>query len=269
MNHHWRSNKLLLILALGALALVFAACAVKQPVSLGPPTAPPPQPYEGPVTIEALRNAIAFRGAGSMVAEVKVKVSATGRRGGRFKGLIAYEYPGKLRLRLFGPMGGTVLDALHTVGGLLQLYPSGRGNLYEGLTPAALLMGDVQYTMAEVEGSYMLYARVPGEDGPELVASYAFDRKSLLNTEMVLYNGSKRFLSVGYGNFSNRTPHRAMVRLESGYRLDVELIEPALGDELEQALFRPLSANGMRVLPLNMLMNKNGLINESGTETPY
>ncbi len=231
------------------LSLALVSCAKR------PALKPPEQavaPYEGPVTIEALKNSSVFRKIKALKSEVRVRVYRDGRKVGSFRGVLLYEQPSSVRMRLFNAFGSTAVDLLHS-DGLLQLYMPGKRHLYEGRTP---LPKKLSHTLGDDGKSYVLFAHSPDGGGPGPVATYTYDRRTLLNTGIRVYRDGESFLDIRFDNFSGTIPYTATMSLLNGYSMRMELKRPSLDPVVSSEFFEPFGHEGKKVFPLRLILRE-------------
>lgn len=210
-------------------------------------------PYEGPVTVEVLRDAMALKGISGLKSEARVSVKR-GRKGlGTYKGSLAFENPDLLRVRVYGTLATTGLEAVHALG-LLQIYLPQEGVLYEGESPA--VGDDLTYSIRDKGGDYVLFVHRPYNGAPRLRASYIFDRKTLLNKEINFYDEGERYMRIRFARYFNGLPMSSRVDLYGGYSADIELIDPEPVADLPDVLFEPIPHGEVRILPLKRIVKQ-------------
>jgi hypothetical protein len=238
---------------LGIITILLVSCAPKW--GFRPETG---VPYEGPVTVDALRKSIVFNDLRAVRSEVKAKVLKQGISGGRdkkigkFKGVFLYLYPEHMRLRAYDPFGAPVMDMV-SASGLTQVYFPGNGVLYEGSAPALGVPDDALYEMKTYEDRYILIAHELGLDRRE----YYFDPVTLRNTGMAVYMDGKRFLVADFAAFSGPAPMRIRLSFANGFIVEMELKKPAINGEVPLRFFDPIEHRDRTVLPLERLMRSS------------
>jgi hypothetical protein len=210
------------------------------------------EPYDGPVTIEVLKDSHVFKKFRTLRSEVKVKAMRGRKRLGRYQGALVYERPGSVRLRVYGPMGATGVDAVHS-GGVLQILLPQRNYLYEGAAPLPE-PEKLLYSMEDDGKRYTLYAFKPGDGDARLHAAYTFDRRTLLNTGITLYREGEGFLRMQFAGFAGNVPHLAMLDLFNGYSMEIELLEPETDSDISPEFFEHFEHEGLKVLPLKRIL---------------
>lgn len=239
--------------AMSALRSIIAVCACIALFSC----APKPRvvlsleevaPYGGPITVDVLKEHIAFREVRTLRSEVRVRAESGRRRLGNYRGALLYSRPGSVRLKLYSAFGAVGLDAVHS-GGTLQIYFPQEKVLYAGESPVT---GDgFDYGIRDDGEEYVLLAF--GPDG--LRASYVFDRSTLLNKEIDYYGEGESLLKMRFARYSNGIPLLAEIGLSNGYSVEAELIEPERDVEIPDRIFAPaIGHEGVRVFPLERLM---------------
>ena len=238
---------MLACLALAGLLFALSSCA---PRSVRP--AAELSPYEGPVTVEVLKDFVVFKKTRTLRSELDVKVISANGRTGRLSGVLLYEYPHNVRLRLYDPFGTTVVDAVHAEG-LLQLYLPLKRYLYEEATP--VVDGGLSYSMEEneEEDEYALnvFARAGGSR--VILARHVFDHRTLRQKSVYVYRRGENFLRIVLAESSGELPLAARLDLYGGYSMELRLIDPEPGADLPLEAFWPITHDGKRVLPLRLL----------------
>ena len=242
---------------LGIIAILLVSCAPKW--GFRPETG---VPYEGPVTVDALRKSIVFNDLRAVRSEVKARVLRQGISGerdkkiGKFKGVFLYLYPGHMRLRAYDPFGAPVMDMV-SASGMTQVYFPGNGVLYEGRAQSIGVpddaLDDALYEMKIYEDRYVLIAHERGLDKRE----YYFNPVTLRNTGMAVYVDGKRFMMADFAAFSGPAPMRIRLSFANGFIVEMELKKPAINGEVPLRFFDPISHGDMTVLPLERLMRSS------------
>lgn len=237
--------------ALGIVALLLVSCAPKQ--ALRPE---PAVPYEGPVTVDALRKFIVFDGMKAVRSEVKARVIKQGKKKGSFKGVFLYRYPGFMRLRAFDLFGAQAMDMV-SAPGLMQVYFPGSDVLYEGRAPALGAPEDAEYSMGFENGMYVLHAQEQAGDG----RAFYFDPVTLRNTGMAVYMDGNKFITADFARFSGPVPMAIRLSFANGFAVEMQLKEPEVNGDVPLEFFDPIGHEGRAVLPLERLMRggRNGL----------
>lgn len=221
-----------------------------------PPSLPEPL-FKGPVTMDTLRDSLAFRNIGSLKSEVSVKVTRGGERLGTFKGIFAYRSPGSMRLRLLSPMGVTAVEVLMS-GDLLQLHMTPKKILYEGDAPDIAMPREAFYGMEVERESYILYAFKPRKGVMELTGKYSFHPLTLKNTGITLYTGGSRFVGIMLGDYSGELPMYMRLSFFNGYVMELTFKAPEVGADVPEKYFAPINGSGKTVLPLRALFGEPG-----------
>ena len=123
------------LLVMTVLCLSLFSCAPKEALRRAEPA-----PYEGTVTVEALKQSVGFGNVRSIKALADVTVYKQGKNEGSMNGVFAYMAPRKMRIDLFGPFGLTVTEVLIS-GDLLQVSVPQKNILYEWNDPEVSFTG--------------------------------------------------------------------------------------------------------------------------------
>jgi outer membrane lipoprotein-sorting protein len=238
---------LIKVLALVAVLVISFSCA-------GPKIqVPEPEPYEGPVDLEVLKDFKVLHGVTSIRSEVRVKVRRGKKKLGSLKGALLYHEPDYIRLRVYSPLGSDGVDIVH-VNGLLQAYVPSNGVIYEGHTP--ITKEGLRYYMEEHEKKYTLVALKPEAWGTSIYAQYEYDRTTLLNKRVTVYEDGEQFAKMYFKDFLGAVPLRAKFELFGGYAMYIDLINPEVDVDIPPEYFEQMSHEGLQVLPLERIMNE-------------
>lgn len=211
------------------------------------------EPYEGPVTVDVLKERLVLGDIGTLRAEVRVRAKMGKKNLGNYKGALVFERPSSLRLRVYGAFGTPGMEVVHSMG-TIQVYVPQDRVLYEGRSPAE--PEELTYTIRDNGKEYVLF--VLGEDGDlvRLHATYIFDRSTLLNKEINFFREGERFLRMRFARYSGGVPLLSQMDLFNGYSARIELLEPETGVELAPGLFELVPHDGVRVLPLERMLKE-------------
>lgn len=220
---------------------------------------PPFEPYAGPVTVETLKQAIAFRNISSVKALADVRVFRKGEHEGSFSGIFGYRAPQSLRMSLFGPFGLTVMDFLVS-DRLLQMYLPPKNILYEWesdyIPLFAFLDGRFTYILRENDTDYELQARPLDGADEEIAARFIFDKTYLKNTAAVFYKNGLEFARADFVEFNGNIPGRTVISFRNRTRLELTLSEAELGTEIPDEYFRPVDNDGKKVRPFQDVLKR-------------
>ncbi|MBI4824641.1 MAG: hypothetical protein HY805_10515 [Nitrospirae bacterium] len=238
-----------------ALTLSLFACAKKEALRH------PPQfkPYEGIVTVEALRGSLIFNDIKSIKSEVTVGFLKEGKTVD-IEGIVAYMMPESLNIRFFGPLGLTAAEVI-LLGNYLQVYVPFENTLYEGEIPHLLTpelpSSETIYSMAETDEGYTLNEFCQQKETMSLIRQYTFSRDTLLNTGISVYDKEGKFADVLFSDFSDsKLPMTVNVSLSNGFVMDIRLIEPQVNSKVSEELFKLKSHEDREVKPLKALFKK-------------
>lgn len=237
------------------LCLMLFSCAGKQ--VLQPPETV--KPFEGPVTVNVLKERLFFQSIGTLSSEVSVRVFRGRKKMGTFQGVFAYMFPDSIKLRVFDPFGLTAMEML-TSGTMIQVFIPQDNLLYEGNIPSLRMPPGSLYSIEETKAGYILYAFRPGGDTLELTGKHSFLRRTLLNTAVSVYRNGRRFISINFDDFSQTVPMSIRMSFFNGFVMEMTLKEPEINEEIPPEYFEPLGHQGRSVLPVQLLyrMGDNG-----------
>lgn len=217
--------------------LLIASCAKRQVILM------PLEPIVGPVTVEALKAGRFLGGVEGLRSEVSMSAFRNGTKMGSLGGALAYMRPDSLRLRGYDPFGYVVVDIVMD-GGNIQVYVPGANALYYG-SLGLLDAPETSYRMEETKDGYVLYAS--GEDGG-VSRVYRYDAD--LRNRFVAISGERVSAEMEFGEFSGRLPLSISIALSNGFSLHMKLKETEVDAPLSEELFLPLNPSGVRILPL-------------------
>ncbi|PKL47950.1 MAG: hypothetical protein CVV37_08030 [Nitrospira bacterium HGW-Nitrospira-1] len=198
------------------------------------------EPYEGPVTVEILKQSVGFGNVRSIKAIADVTISKEGETHGRLNGIFAYKAPGMMRVNLFGPFGLTVTEILIS-GELFQFSVPPKHVLYEMNSPevnfSGLMNGCFRYEMAEEGEMYVLLAYNTDKQNPEVTARYYFDRGYLLNRTIRFYKDGSEVIKADFNDFNGRAPERTRLTFSNRMVIDIALHEPEFDADIPDEYF--------------------------------
>jgi hypothetical protein len=236
---------------LGIIFILLVSCAPKWGFRPEPGV-----PYEGPVTVNALRSSIVFNDLRAIRSEVRASVlrqvrpKGKVRKIGKFKGVFLYLYPGHMRLRAYDPFGAPAMDMV-SASSLTQVYFPGNGVLYEGIAPAIGVPDKALYEMKTYEDRHVLIAHEEGLDRRE----YYFDPVTLRNRGMTVYVAGEKFIEADFAAFSGPAPMFIRLSFSNGFIVEMKLKKPAINGEVPLRFFDPIEHRDKTVLPLESLMH--------------
>lgn len=235
------------LLVMAVLCLSLCSCAPKETLRRSELS-----PYEGTVSVEALKQSVGFGNARSIKALADVAISKKGKAEVSLSGVLGYKAPGKMRIDLFGPFGLTVTEILMT-DALLQFYVPPKNVLYEWNSPeiafTGLINSGFRYEMGEEGDMYVLLAYKMDDQNPDVVARYFFDRTYLLNRSVRIYKGGAEVLRAEFNDFNGRIPQRTIVTLSSGLTMDIAFREPEFDSDIPDEYFRTIEHGDKQIKP--------------------
>jgi len=240
------------LLVMAVLCLSLFSCAPKEVVRRAGP-----EPYEGPVTVEALQQSVGFGDVRSIKALAGVTVSKQGSNESSMNGVIGYKAPRKLRIDLFGPFGLTVTELIIS-GDLLQISVPQKNILYEWYAPevsfTGLMKGSFRYEHAEEGDMHVLFAYSADGHNSELAAKYYFDRTYLLNRAISLYKDGSEVIRAEFDDFNGRVPERIKITLSSGLAVNIALQESEFDSDIPDEYFRTIEHGDKQIKPFEELL---------------
>jgi hypothetical protein len=217
------------------------------------------EPYEGPVTIERLKQSVGFVDVRSIKALAAVGIFKKGEPEGALNGVLGYKAPGKMRVNLFGPFGLTVTEMLIS-GELFQLFLPPKNILYEWNSPevtfTGLMNGRFRYEMIEEADMYVLLAYKKDEGNPDVAAKYYFDRTYLLNRSVSFYKDGYEVVKAEFNDFNGRLPERTRLNFRNGLSLDITLEEPEFDSDIPDEYFKPIEHGEKQVKPFQEIFKR-------------
>jgi len=227
------------------LSLALSACAKKEVLRRTEIV-----PYQGPVTVEALKQSIGFGKVSSLKAHAEVSITKQGEYKGSMNGIFAYKAPGKIRITLFGPFGLTVADIVVS-GEFLQLHIPSKNLLYEWNSPdlsfSGLINSHFRYEMEAEDDRYVLFAYKSDELNYDIAAKYLFDRIYLLNQEICFYKDGAEFIKAEFEDHNGRVPARTRLTLSNGLVLEIALQEPEFEADIPDEYFRAIEHGNRQI----------------------
>lgn len=219
-------------------SLALFSCAKKE-VLRGPEVSP----YEGPVTIEILKQSVGFGNVRSIKALAGVTIFKERESQGSLNGVFAYKAPGMMRVNLFGPFGLTVTEILIS-GELFQFSVPTKHVLYELKSPevnfSGLTNNGFRYDINKEGDWYVLAAYKTAEWNSELVAKYFFDGIFLLNRTVSFYYDGSEVIKADFNDFNGRVPERTRLAFSNGMVIDIALQGPEFDEEIPDEYFRAI-----------------------------
>lgn len=209
--------------------------------------------YEGPITVEVLKARTFPHIVNSVRAEVKGAVSIGDGGRSAFSGVFAFRSPSELRVRLFGPLGATVVDMVNA-GGVFQVHDTGGHRLYEG--PGLFLDAppDIEPHITHQDGLIYLVQYAPSNDGSQAPREvFVFDGRTLRNTGIILYRDGEPFVNMEFGEFTGRVPGRVRMAISRGPVIDLQLQLPEVNIDVPDKVFRLVLHEGNEVLPISAI----------------
>lgn len=232
--------------------LLFFICAAL--FSCAPRLRVPEAPtYEGPVNVEVLKERRALKNVRTLRSEVKVKLKWGKKSLGSYKGALLFEQTDSIRLRVYSPFGSGGVDIVH-LKGLLQVLIAEQGILYEGDSPAT--NKELSYYMEDKDSHYKLFATKAEEWGTSIYASYSYDKRTLLNKKVTIYDEGDKFVVMRFTDFIDGVPMRAKFELYNGYKMYLDLREPEVDVDVSPEFFELYGHGGLTVLPLERLFTE-------------
>jgi outer membrane lipoprotein-sorting protein len=240
------------LLVIAVLCLSLSSCAPKEVLRHAGPA-----PYEGAVTVEALKQSVGFGNVRSIKALAEVTIYKQGKNEVSMNGGFGYEAPRKMRLDLFGPFGLTVTELLIS-GDLLQILVPQKNILYEWNAPevsfTGLMKGGFRYEMADEGDMHVLFAYSTDGQNNEVAAKYYFDRTYLLNRAMSLYEDGSEVIRAEFGDFNGRVPEKIKITLSSGLVMDMALQETEFDSDIPEEYFKTIEHGDKQIKSFEELL---------------
>jgi hypothetical protein len=212
----------------------------------------------GPVTETRLVENIFFNRIASLASEVDVSVLKEGKARSKLKGVFLFGSPGLVRVRLYDPFGGTVMD-LFKLGSHMQVGLPLSGVLYDGQTPPIGLPPDALYSMEEEKGRYILTVHRPRGDGSaivDIVSRFTFDKRTLRNTGMVHFIDGREFMLMTFGDYAGRVPGTIGISFFNGFGLSLRMLDPQTDIPIPAEARATIPEGSKRILKLWSLITE-------------
>ncbi len=239
---------------MAVLCLSLFSCAPKEVLRRAEPA-----PYEGMVTVEALKQSVGFGNVRSIKALADVTVYKQGKNEGSMNGVFAYKAPRKMRIDLFGPFGLTVTEILIS-GDLLQVSVPQKNILYEWNAPevsfTGLMKGGFRYEMGEEGDMHVLFAYSTDGQNNDVAAKYYFDRTYLLNRAMSFYKDGSEVIKTEFDDFNGRVPERIKIMLSSGLVMDIVLQESEFDSDIPDEYFKTIEHGDKQIKSFEELLKR-------------
>ena len=236
------------------LCLSLSSCAPKEVLRRAGPA-----PYEGTVTVDALKQSVGFGNIGSIKALADVTVYKQGKNEASMNGAFGYKAPGKMRIDLFGPFGLTVTELLIS-GDLLQVSVPQKNLLYEWNSPevsfTGLMKSGFRYEKGEEGDMYVLFAYSTDGHNSEVAAKYYFDRTYLLNRAISLYRDGSEVIKAEFDDFNGRVPERIKITLSSGLAINIALQESEFDSDIPDEYFKTIEHGDKQIKPFEELLKR-------------
>ena len=233
------------LLVMTVLCLSLFSCAPKEVLRHAEP-----EPYEGMVTVEVLKQSVGFGNVGSIKALANVTVYKKGKNEGNVNGVFGYKTPSKMRINLFGPFGLTVTEILIS-GDLLQVSVPQKNVLYEWNAPevsfSGLIKGSFRYEMGEEGDMHVLFAYSTEGQNNDIAAIYYFDRTYLLNRAISFYKDGAEVLKAEFDDFNGRVPERIKIMLSKGLVMDIALQEAEFDSDIPEDYFKTIEHGDKKI----------------------
>lgn len=225
-----------------AFLLILSACAKKEALRYTPP-----QQLTQEVSTEALLKEVGLFTTNTLKASVKLNIQHKGQSRGTSSGVLLYSHPDRLNMRIFGPFGLTVMEALF-LKGTLQVLITPEDTLYSGTTPFDRLLPDPgtllnsMKFLEEADDLYILYILTQNGSEPKLKAKYFFDRADLSWKAVEIYSDRKRLARVDIYKTEGTVPSDVGIRIrDTLFHLELKDIE--INKDLKDGSFSPLEAS--------------------------
>ena len=239
---------------MAVLSLSLFSCAPKEVLRRTEPA-----PYEGMITVEALKQSVGFGNVRSIKALAEVTVYKKGGNKGSMNGVFAYKAPRKMRIDLFGPFGLTVTELLIS-GDLLQVTVPQKNILYEGNAPevsfTGLMKRGFRYEMGEEGDMHVLFAYLADGQNNDVAAKYYFDRTFLLNRAMSLYKNGSEVIKTEFDDFNGRVPERIKIMLSGGLVMDIALQESEFDSDIPDEYFKAIEHGDKKIKSFEELLKR-------------
>ncbi|MEW6067825.1 MAG: hypothetical protein AB1610_06005 [Nitrospirota bacterium] len=244
-------NCLLLFLLL----FISSACAKKE-ILKKPQPAFIPVPEK--ITAEEFIDRLPFHEINTIKAEIKLSIKHNEENKGTFSGLLIYKHPDRLNMRIYGPLGFTLMETLFDKG-LVYVFIPPKDVLYNGIVPFDRLLPDYNdlansmKLLEDIDDIYVLYIigtpqNMRGEadssrkDDLILKAKYFFNKTDLSLRAVELYSNNKKQLRIEIYKNDSLIPSDIGIYFKNTF-LHLELKDIAINNVLDEDYFKPLTAS--------------------------
>jgi hypothetical protein len=232
--------------------LALSACARKEVVKQPQPLPPVPEK----ITTYTLIERITTPEIKTLQGRITISISQNGESIGKFSGVLLYQYPDRLRIKVFGPLWFTLAEFLFDHGFLQVLIPL-KDSLYSDTVPfksffpdRARLETSIKF-IEETDEQYVLYVveftnteKTDLGNSPDLIlkAKYSFQKSDLTLSTVDLYKKSKKQFGIKFYRTEEKTPSEIGIQF-GGTSLLITLDDVEMNEPLKDDFFKPLEAS--------------------------
>ncbi len=244
------------LLGLSACLVIFlvTSCAPKELVRQ-----PELEPYSGPVTVEVLRKSSGFQDTKTIKALTDVRIFKDNEPAGSFSGVFGYQAPDSMKTSVFGPFGITIMEFL-IVKDMLQVYVPPKNILYEmnsqEISFSSLTKGRFRFTMLEDGDFYVLLAYDSAEIDAVPVMKYLFDRRYLLNRQIIVYKEGDEIITIDFDGFNGKVPEKIKLLFSNGTEMHITLREQEYDTDIPSGYFKEIEHTDKKVLPFQDILKR-------------
>ncbi len=243
--------------------LALSSCAKKEVIRESQPVFPIP----GKITPYVLIERISTPEIKTLQGTIKLNVIQNGESKGTFSGVLLYDYPDRIRIKVFGPLWFTLAELLYDHG-LFQVLIPLKDSLYsdnvkfKNLFPdRARLEKSIKF-IEETDEEYVLYIvdfksvtenLIQGGNSEMILkAKYSFQKSDLFLSSVDFYKKSKRHYGIKIQRTEEKIPSEIRIKLGE-ISLLITLNDVDMNKPIKDELFKPMEAS--QSFPLSEILN--------------
>lgn len=220
-----------------------------------------PLSAEKPVTIDSLKGVVENSFKKTAKATFDLTLYKDGEPKGEFQGVTAFKAPDRIAMKLFGPLGLTIIDLVGK-DGFLQIFIPPKDEFYQGSFSKdsfpifGIPENQYQYAMEETEDDYILYLLKPEEGSLSIKVKFFIGKKEMKNRKIETLKDGKSWFRIEFNRFNGDFPLEATISLASGHQMIIKNKEVILNDPPSDELFKLKDTEGREVKELRGLLDK-------------
>ncbi|NWF75090.1 MAG: hypothetical protein HXY53_00710 [Nitrospirae bacterium] len=236
------------------LFFTISGCAKKEVIRQ--PESVPPLPEK--ITPYTLIERITSPEIKTLQGSIKLNIFQNGESKGTFSGVLLYEYPYRMRIKVFGPLWFTLAELLFDHG-LFQVLIPLKDSIYSDNVPFKSLFPDRNKLeksinfIEETDEHYVLYIvdfeynkteMLEQSNNPNIIlkAKYSFQKSDLFLESVNLYRKSKKNFGIRIHRTKEKAPSEILINF-SKTLLSITLNDIEINKPLKKDIFKPLEAS--------------------------